>query len=508
MSKTGKVWLVGAGPSDPGLFTIKGKNVLEAAEVVVYDKLVGQGILAMMPEDAELINVGKTAGKHPVPQDQINEILLKKALEGKRVVRLKGGDPFVFGRGGEELELLLEHDIEFEIVPGITSAVSVPMYAGIPVTHRDFASSFHVITGHRKKGAKEASMPDFARLASLEGTLVFLMGISNMETITKGLIQGGMDENTPAAVLERGTTAHQRRVVSTVGHLCEDSAKAKIKTPAIIVVGKVCALADKFAWAEKRPLAGMKIAVTRPKDRVSKMAEKIQEKGGEVVFLPAIKTIPVEDLSKLENSLDRISEFEIMAFTSPYGVKVFFEDMIKLKRDLRSLGNIKIAAIGSATKKAIEDRGILVDYMPEVYSGEALGNLMAKVLENGAECIEKKENKEKKVLLPRSAQGTDQVTRPLDRSGIQYEDVAIYTTERETRDLAYGYDDDVDCVAFTSASTVRGFATNHQDLDFTQVKAVCIGQQTAEAAAKYGMEIYIADEATLDSMLITIERNF
>ena len=168
MSKTGKVWLVGAGPSDPGLFTIKGKKVLETAEVVVYDKLVGQGILAMMPEDAELINVGKTAGKHPVPQDQINEILLKKALEGKRVVRLKGGDPFVFGRGGEELELLLEHDIDFEIVPGITSAVSVPMYAGIPVTHRDFASSFHVITGHRKKGAKEARMPDFARLASLD----------------------------------------------------------------------------------------------------------------------------------------------------------------------------------------------------------------------------------------------------------------------------------------------------------------------------------------------------
>lgn len=502
MSKAGKVWLVGAGPSDPGLFTIKGKKVLEAAEVVVYDKLVGHGVLAMMPESAELINVGKTAGKHPVPQEKINEILLEKALEGKRVVRLKGGDPFVFGRGGEELELLWENDIEFEVVPGITSAVSVPMYSGIPVTHRDFASSFHVITGHRKKEGKAVDMPDFAKLATLEGTLVFLMGISNMETITKGLMEGGMDGNTPAAVLERGTTAHQRRVVSTVANLCEASAEAQIKTPAIIVVGKVCELADKFGWAEKRPLAGLKIAVTRPKDRISKLAEKIQEKGGEVLFLPAVKTIPLEDQSQLAAALDQIDDYEIVAFTSPFGAKVFFEEMRKMGRDIRSLGQVKFAAIGSATKRAIEEKGILVEYMPEIFSGHDLGVLLAesmKRLEGG---------RNKKILLLRSAQGTDQVRVPLDQADIFYDDIPIYETETDHTEKVFGYDEQVDLVAFTSGSTVKGFVETNPKVDYTKVKAVCIGQQTAEQAEKFGMKVWISKEATLDSMIECIEKNF
>ena len=499
MNKVGKVWLVGAGPSDPGLFTIKGKKVLEQADVVVYDKLVGHGVLAMIPETAELINVGKIAGKHPVPQEKINEILLEKAMAGEKVVRLKGGDPFVFGRGGEELELLVENGIEFELVPGITSAVSVPMYAGIPVTHRDFASSFHVITGHRKKGAKEVEMPDFARLAKLDGTLIFLMGISNMETITKGLVQGGMDENTPAAVLERGTTAHQRTLVSTVGNLCEDSANAKIKTPAIIVVGKVCSLAKKFSWAHKRPLAGLKIAVTRPKDRISKLAGKIQEKGGEVLMIPSIKTTPLENQDKLNEAMENISNYKIMAFTSPFGVKVFFDEMKNMKKDIRSLGCIKIAAIGSATKKAIEDRGIFVDYMPEIYSGEALGKLLAKAMENV---------KDKKVLLPRSMQGTRQVIEPLERSKIAYDDIPIYITGLEKGNLPFDYEDDVDCVAFTSASTVLSFAENYKDIDFKKINAVCIGEQTAIKAKEYSMNVVVSKEATLDSLVECIEENF
>lgn len=495
MNKVGKVWLVGAGPSDPGLFTIKGKKVLEQADVVVYDKLVGHGVLSMMPETAELINVGKIAGNHPVPQEQINEILLEKALEGKRVVRLKGGDPFVFGRGGEELELLVENGVDFEMVPGITSAVSVPMYAGIPVTHRDFASSFHVITGHRKKGAKEVEMPDFAQLAKLEGTLVFLMGISNMETITKGLMEGGMDKNTPAAVLERGTTAHQRRVVSTVGNLCEDSEKAAIKTPAIIVIGKVCSLADKFSWTEKRPLDGLKIAVTRPKDRSSRLALKIQEKGGEVLMIPSIKTMAFENQEKLENALENISDYEIMAFTSPFGVKVFFDEMKNRRRDLRSLGNIKIAAIGSATKAAIEERGLMTDYMPDEYSGKALGDLLVSAMKN---------HEKKKIFLPRSAQGTDQVTIPLDEAGIKYDDVAIYSTVKENEQIPVGYTDDVDCVAFASASTVKVFVENNSQVDFTKVNAVCIGRQTALKAEEYNMNVIVSKESTLDSLVDAI----
>ena len=496
MSKAGKVWLVGAGPSDPGLFTLKGKAVLENAQVVVYDKLVGDGVLAMMPEGAELINVGKVSGNHRVPQERINEILLEKALEGKRVVRLKGGDPFVFGRGGEELELLLENGVDFEIVPGITSAVAVPMYGGIPVTHRDFASSFHVITGHKKKALGKSQMPDFNKLAKLDGTLIFLMGISNMEKITEGLILGGMDENTPAAVLERGTTAHQRKVVSTLKDLCKDSENAEIKTPAIIVVGKVCALADKFSWAEKRPLGGLKIAVTRPKDRASRLALKIEEKGGEVLMMPSIKTMPLENQENLDKALSEIDKYKVMAFTSPYGVKVFFEYLINARKDIRALGNIKIAAIGSATKKAIEKRGLLVDFMPEIYSGEALGNCLAENLAKGD-----------RILLPRSKQGTDQVTKPLDNGGILYDDVAIYTTEKAENNLPIAYDDTVDCVAFASGSTVRAFVDNNEGLDFTKVTAVCIGEETAKAAKEYNMKVFISKKATLDSLVSCIEEN-
>ena len=497
MNKTGKVWLVGAGPSDPGLFTLKGKKVLTEAQVVVYDKLVGNGVLAMMPENAQLIDVGKTAGKHPVPQDEINRILLDKALEGKRVVRLKGGDPFVFGRGGEELELLVENNIPYEIVPGITSAVSVPMYNGIPVTHRDYASSFHVITGHRKKGREETDMPDFKKLAKLEGTLVFLMGISNMERITKGLIEGGMPEEMPAAVLERGTTAHQRRVVSTLKDLYKDSNEAGIKTPAIIVVGKVCSLADRFGWAEKRPLAGLKIGVTRPKDRISKLAEKLEEKGAETLLIPAVKTTAFENQDRLKDALDNISDYEIIAFTSPFGVKTFFSEMIKMKKDIRSLGNIKFAAIGSATAAEINKRGILTDYMPEVYSGEKLGELLSEaVSENG------------KILLPRAAKGTDDVLVPLIKKHIMYSDVPVYDTEPETAITPVHYTEDTDLVAFTSASTVNSFADANRDLDFTKIKAVCIGEKTAEAAGVYQMETYVSERASLDSMVKCIVENF
>lgn len=313
----GKVWLVGAGPSDQELLTVKAVRLINEADVIVYDKLVGDGILSMIPTDVETINVGKVAGNHPVPQGEINEILLREAKKGKKVVRLKGGDPFVFGRGGEELELLVEHGIDFEIVPGITSAISVPAYNGIPVTHRDYISSFHVITGHTKS-ADEASV-DYQSLVKLNGTLIFLMGIGSMAKICNGLMAAGMSKDMPAAVLEKGTTAHQRRVVSTVENLYDDSQKAEIKTPAIIIVGKVCSLADNFTWAEKRPLAGLKIAVTRPRDRSSKLANRLRSEGAEVVLMPAIKT------EKISVELKDLKQYTWIGFTSPAGVDIFFE---------------------------------------------------------------------------------------------------------------------------------------------------------------------------------------
>ena len=257
----GKVWLVGAGPGDRGLMTLRGREVLEQADVVVYDALVGDGILSMIPEAAELIYVGKRSSHHAMVQEDINRVLLEQALAGRRVVRLKGGDPFLFGRGGEELELLAANGVPFEIVPGVTSAFAVPAYNGIPVTHRDLCSSVHVITGHRRAG-KTLDI-DFEALARTGGTLVFLMGVAALHDIVQGLMDAGMAEDTPAAVLEKGATARQRRVSGTLGTLEDEAARAAVQTPAIIVVGGVCALAERFAWREALPLHGVKALVTR-----------------------------------------------------------------------------------------------------------------------------------------------------------------------------------------------------------------------------------------------------
>lgn len=491
----GKVWLVGAGPSDPGLFTLKGKAVLEQAEVVVYDKLVGDGVLAMIPQEAELIDVGKIAGNHPVPQWEINEILLKQALCGKRVVRLKGGDPFVFGRGGEELELLTEHNIPFEVVPGITSAVSVPAYNGIPVTHRSFTSSFHVITGHTKS-ADEADV-DYASLVKLNGTLIFLMGVGSMGKICKGLMNAGMDKDMPAAVLERGTTAHQRRVVSTIAHLHEDAQKAEIKTPAIIIVGRVCSLSDDFAWAEKRPLGRIKIAVTRPRDRASKLAEQLKLAGAEVVLLPAIRTEAISDNKMLKKALAEIESYSWLAFTSPAGVNIFFETLKSLQLDIRILTGLKVAAIGSGTAKALWDRGISTDLVPQVYHGGALGTCLAETVKTN-----------EKILIPRAAIGTAEVIKPLEAAGLMFDDIPIYDTLTEEENSLVSYDESVDVVAFTSASTVHAFAAANKTIDLSAVKAMCIGEQTASAASQYGMDIMVSPKATIDAMVTYMIEKF
>lgn len=490
MEKQGKVWLVGAGPSDAGLFTLKGKQVLEQAQVVVYDKLVGQGILSMMPAGAEQINVGKVAGNHPVPQEEINQILLDKALEGKRVVRLKGGDPFVFGRGGEELELLVEHGIPFEIVPGITSAVSVPAYAGIPVTHRDYCSSLHIITAHAKRGTE--TKIDYEALVRLNGTLVFLMGLTAVKSVCKGLLDAGMEPGMPAAVLEKGTTAYQRRVVSDLVHLPKEVEKAKVQSPAIIVVGRVCALAQQFHWAEDRPLGQRRVIVTRPKERDSRLSQKLRMLGAEVVELPSISTKTLGRNTRLGQAFSEISTYSWAVFTSVAGVEAFFDKLREHRLDIRSLVSLKFAAIGSATKKAIEDRGILVEYMPLTYDSEALAKGLAKR-------VQPKE----KVLIPRALHGTETLTKILGEQGIAYDDVPVYETSFVKQPAITLMPDDL--VAFTSASTVKGFVGIFgEDYDYSKVHAVCIGRQTAAEAERYHMDITISEQATIDSMVETM----
>ena len=495
---TGKVWLVGAGPSDAGLFTLKGKEVLSQAEVVVYDALVGHGVLAMVPPEAKLIDVGKRAGNHTMPQEQINQVLLEEARAGRRVVRLKGGDPFMFGRGGEELELLVEHGIPYEVVPGVTSPIAVPAYNGIPVTHRDYTSSLHIITGHKRQG--EAYDIDFKALVDTKGTLVFLMGVTALPDICASLLEAGMDPQMPAAVLQKGTTAGQKRIVSTVAELPEEVKRQGVETPAIIVVGKVCALAEEFAWYENLPLAGYKVLVTRPKDLISTMSAKLRTLGAEVLELPAIRTEPLEDQRELHQAFNELDTYDWAAFTSPTGVKIFFEELLKTGTDIRKLGGIRIAAIGKGTEKALKERGLIPDLIPEIYDGASLGKALREA------CCG-----EERILIPRAKIGNHEILEELEKKpGLRISDIATYDTFYENQEIIDEKKEfeqgGIDCAVFTSASTVRGFAAACPDLDYTKVTAACIGKQTKAAADFYGMKTYMAEKATIDSVLELVIR--
>lgn len=543
MIEKGKVWLVGAGPGDLGLLTIKGKQVLEQAEVVVYDALVSMEISSLIPDEARKINVGKRSSNHLASQDEINQILLKEAMQGKRVVRLKGGDPFVFGRGGEELELLLKNGIPFEVVPGITSAVSVPAYAGIPVTHRDYTSSFHIITGHARKNG--ASRINYDALVKLDATLIFLMGIAALEEICNSLMQAGMDKDTPAAVLQNGTTAKQRRVISTVQNLKRDADRANMQTPAIIVIGKVCALADNFAWVEKQLLAGKQVLITRPKELSSTLARKLRDLGAHVIEMPSIQTVAIPHNTALEESISRIDKEymemiptneatlemndassrsqvgtqlckdieeeasstnqEWLIFTSPTGVRIFFEQLMELEIDIRRIlwnPQIRFAVVGNATRKELLQHGIIADYMPSRYSGEELAKGLLELAEEGFHAT-----------ILRAMEGTKEMVELFKEQGIPYSDISIYeTVYNEGKEFSKKLVDmigrqEIDYVTFTSASTVKGFVNSLRDADYSKVNAICIGEQTAKEARQYGMNVLVAQEASIDSMIEVMMEN-
>lgn len=501
---TGKVWLAGAGPGDAALVTVKTRELMDRADVVVYDALVSTEILSLIPERAEMICVGKRAGNHPVPQAEINEILVEEAGKGKQVLRLKGGDPFVFGRGGEEIEQLLEAHIPYEVVPGVTSAVAVPAYNGIPITHRDYTSSFHVITGHAGKG-KEGIIP-YEELVKINGTLVFLMGLSSLPQIIRGLLQAGMDPQTAAAVLEKGTTAKQRRVVATLETLEAQVSEVQICAPAIIVVGKVCALADGFAWEGAGPLGGRQILLTRPRQNLSKFAGILRELGAHVIEMPSIETktiCPNPRFVQAVKTFGQRAAREWMVFTSPIGVRTFFELLEMEHLDIRSMflgsgtcqADIKIAAIGKSTAKELQRYGLRADVVPDIFCARSLG-----------EAIEKRTEKEEAATIFRAAIGSEELLPPLQRCMKAVEDVPLYETcyflhpqikEQIRAGIQTG---EIDAVTFTSASTVKGFVKTLGDLEYSKVKAVCIGEQSAQEAMQYGMDISIAEEATMESL--------
>ena len=487
----GKVWLVGAGPGDPQLITIKGKEVLNDAQVVVYDALVGQGILAMIPNDARCINAGKHAGNHLIPQEEINRIVCNEALKGQRVVRLKGGDPYLFGRGGEEAEYLRKKGIDFEVVPGITSAIAVPAYNGIPVTHRDFASSVHLITAHKKEG--EELNIDFKSLAALGGTYVFLMGVSALHDIMEGLLGAKMSPDMPAAILFRGTTREQRKIIATISTLEERVNKQGALTPAVIVVGEVCSLSDSLSWAEKFPLFGQKILVTRPKSRSGKLAKNLRALGADIVEIPSIKLIPTEN-KDFDSALSNIDDCSWIVFTSPAGVEIFFDKLKAVSLDVRRLHNTKFAVIGAGTGRELFKRGIIADFVPDIYDTEYL-----------AKGLVGKLSKSDKVMIPRAALGNEILTKILGESGAELLDLPVYDTVAESHDWL-DLDKmiekrDMDFVTFTSASTVHNFVKlASKTEDFSSLMGICIGRQTDEAARGYGFKTIVSENATIESM--------
>ncbi|MBZ4665804.1 uroporphyrinogen-III C-methyltransferase [Mahella sp.] len=493
--KTGKVWLVGAGPSDAGLMTLRGREVLNKADVVIYDRLLGVSILAMIPPGAKKIDVGKSPDQHPIPQKEINRILVREALAGNRVVRLKGGDPFLFGRGGEELDALWENGIPYEVVPGVSSAISVPAYAGIPVTHREYSSSLHIFTGHFSKD-NEISL-DYAALANLRGTLIFLMGVASVERICYGLLRAGMPGDTPAAAVENGTTARQRCVVATLETLAGKIAEHGIHSPAVIVIGQTVSLANRLSWVSNRPLYGKRIVVTRPRNQSDDFCEKIRNLGGETIAFPCIETVPFEE-NKMAETIQQLDSFVWITFSSVFGVDVFFEALRRTGRDTRALGSTKIAAIGTATAKRLEMHGVLPDLIPQWFDGAHLGKALAKSAEPGDN-----------ILIIRAREGSRALEEQLSRAGIPFEAVPVYethfTAQTEFPEIRKSIENgEFDLIAFTSPSTVKGFAQAFPHLSFSHCIAVCIGRETAAEADKFGLRVITSKVSTVDGMLETM----
>lgn len=494
MGTMGQVILVGAGPGDPELLTIKGKRALENAEVVVYDRLVSPAIFQMIPENAEKIDVGKRSSHHTVPQEEINQILLRKALEGKRVVRLKGGDPFLFGRGGEELELLRENNVPFEEVPGITSAIAVPAYGGIPVTHRDCCSSLHIITGHQRAG-KPLSIP-FQALKDTEGTLVFLMGVSALEEICNGLLQAGMEGSMPAAVVEKGTTPRQRTILATLETLPQKAREEQVESPAIIIVGKVCAYAAQFNWFDSLPLKGKSVIVTRPKERAGTLSKGLRELGADVTEFPCIETHPISPCPDLDDALKTLAAYGWLAFTSPAGVKIFMEKLFSSGKDARALAGVKLAAIGTGTAGELKKWGLTADLIPAIYDGEHLALALCDAAQGET------------VLIPRAKEGNPRLTEILEEHGVSFREILCYETRYPQAEgekikplLQSGT-----VVTFTSASTVKGFIRAlGEDTDCSSILAACIGKQTEREAKAHGLSTITAQEATIGSLIQRIK---
>ncbi len=488
--KKGKVYLVGAGPGDPGLITVKGLECIQTADVVIYDYLASSALLGFARPEAEIVYVGKKGGDHTLPQAAISALIAAKAAQGLTVTRLKGGDPFIFGRGGEEAEVLVKEQIPFEIVPGVTSAIAAPAYAGIPLTHRDHTSTLAFVTGHENPEKRESSI-NWPHLAEGIGTLVFLMGVKNLPNIVHNLTTNGMSPETPIALVRWGTTSRQVTVSGTLDTIVEQVAAAGLKAPAIIVVGDVVKLRNQLQWFEKRPLFGKKIVVTRAREQASDLVQALNNYGADCLQCPTIKISPMEDSGPLDEAVQNIEKYDWLIFTSVNGVNFFFKHLFANNRDARSLGRVKTASIGPATAARLSAFGISSDIIPDNYRAESV-----------VEAFSGFQMKGLKVLLPRAKEARPILPAALKKMGALVDEISAYQTliddERAKTLLNRLTAKEVDLITFTSSSTVKNFMALLPSKDFNRLIAnipiACIGPITADTAREAGLHVRIVAE--------------
>ncbi len=478
----GKVYLVGAGPGDPGLLTIKGRACLEHADVVIYDYLANPRLLDHTQDACERVLAGKHGGGTRVEQSDINDRLVAEARRGKCVVRLKGGDPFLFGRGGEEAEALREAGVEFEIVPGVTAAIAAPAYAGIPVTHRDWASNLVITTGYEYPDKPQMAV-HWGMLGRPGTTLVALMSQRQLRHNMEQLAGGGIDPNTPAAAIEWGTRAVQRTIVGTVATIADLAQAAEVRPPVTIIVGDVVRMRTKIAWVERRPLFGQRILVTRPRHQAAEFTRLLESQGAEVVALPMIETIATAS-GELDAAFGRCAEFDWVVFTSANGVQFFFDRLSALDLDVRMWHRARFAAIGPQTARSLHGRGIRAELVPDDYRAEGL-----------IAAFETHRMQGQRVLLPRAGGARQVLPETLRQLGAVVEEVITYRsvlTARATAELRAVLDEGIDLVTFTSSSTVESFVAALADAGRAQqIKTACIGPITAATAREHGFPVVI-----------------
>lgn len=486
MERKGKVHLVGAGPGDIGLLTIKGKKLLEECETIIYDRLVSPNMLTFVNEEAHHIYVGKIVGKHAINQDEINRIIVEEALKGKNVVRLKGGDPFVFGRGGEEIQELIKNEIPFEVVPGITSAIAVPEYAGIPVTHRGVSTSFHVVTGHRyenENGDYSDLEEELKVLAKVKGTLIFLMGIGNIKFIVDTLMANGKPSNTPIAIIEKGTTINQRVTKAELMNIVDIAKEREVKAPAIMIIGDVVNL--NFIDDKIELLNGKRIGITGTPKTTEKLQKEVEKLKGKAVNLSFSKVCEFQENAELIKALKHLNQYSWIVFTSPNGVELFFKQIKSSLIDYRHFANVKFAVVGDGTAETLKNNGFIADYKPNKFTTKSLGEGLSDiVLPNET------------VLLLRAEDASEELTDILDVKKINYREIKTYYLSKdfEKRSELLKEVNSLDYLIFLSKSGVDGFFENLEPKYLNLIKdteIICIGEITAKTLEKYKIKNYI-----------------